>query len=78
MLQDSVTGIVKGAPGAAPRRDDSGAGADAAEEEERAGQHGGLKHTLHLDTLGEAVIHAAERAAEALRIASEDGTRGTP
>ena len=36
------------------------------------------KHGLSFDALAEAVAHAAERAAAALRQASEDGTRGTP
>ena len=35
-------------------------------------------HHVSLGALTEAVAHAAERAAAALRQASEDGTRGTP
>ena len=36
------------------------------------------KHSTTFDALAEAVAHAAERAAAAMRQASEDGTRGTP
>ncbi len=38
--------------------------------------HGALLHGV--EALGEKVLHAAERAAEALRLSSEEGTRGTP
>ena len=36
------------------------------------------KHGMSLGAFTEAAVHAAERAAAALRQASEDGTRGTP
>ena len=61
--EDSVAGVV---------------GAVGAPSGEKAGLRGGMAHTFHLDELAEAVTRAAERAAEALRISSEEGTRGTP
>jgi hypothetical protein len=74
--QDAVTGVLRALPAAA---EVSGGAAAAAGP--RGGPRGGPREhpVLHkLDALGEAVLHAAERAADALRIASEDGTRGTP
>ena len=46
-----------------------------AAEAEARGEH---KHGLSFGALTEAMTHAAERAAAAMRHASEDGTRGTP
>lgn len=40
--------------------------------------HEERKRLLSLGSLTEAVARAGERAAEALRMAREDGTRGTP
>ena len=46
--------------------------------EEAQAAHSERAHHVSLGALTEAVVHAAERAAAALRQASEDGTRGTP
>ena len=46
--------------------------------EEAKAEHSEHAHHISLGAVTDAVVHAAERAAAALRQASEDGTRGTP
>ncbi len=80
--QDAVTGVVRAPPSAEATsggRDTSGDASGGGSGGGASGGGGPREKVLHqLDALSEAVLHAAERAAEALRIASEDGTRGTP
>ncbi len=67
---DAVTGVSMRAPPPAEATAYGGGGGSP-----RAA-HAALRHGV--ESLGEKVLHAAERAAEALRISSEEGTRGTP
>ena len=59
-------------------RQDAITGVVSATADEAKAAHSERMHHVSLGALTEAVTHAAERAAAALRQASEDGTRGTP